>query len=484
MFANMDSSSLLFLLIGKNDTLMPYILIIILLINNIGKIRDAFKNIPFFQKTQYELNTKYIYNKREAYYYHDIPVSIWAVLYSLNNIIKKKDIVLSKARNIELPQDTMFGTDELCHMPDDNSKISINDNLWCYIDIEKKNGKYTNAYNKRQESTTEDIDEITLTIRIVTNKTVDTILSYINDVTAEYNKIKKDKIYDTLYIVKPQFVREKSHKMDYPKRIPFNTNKTFDNLFFDGKDELLSRLNMFKNCDKYKSLGLPETLGLLFYGEPGTGKTSAIKAIANYLRMNIVIVPMANIKKKKQLEDIFFDMPDIPMNKRIYVFEEIDCNGWENIVRDRRFIVDQKNDKKHEADSTNAIEIIADKLKSDSKKKDDDDDDKLTLGAILEIIDGLVETPGRIIIMTTNHKGFLDPALLRPGRIDMEIEFKKLRRCHIAQIYQKWYGMPMNLYVLNEIPDYKFTQAEISQMLFKHEKSPDDFIREITKLHL
>jgi hypothetical protein len=36
----------------------------------------------------------------------------------------------------------------------------------------------------------------------------------------------------------------------------------------------------------------------------------------------------------------------------------------------------------------------------------------------LDVLDGVVDTPGRIVIMTTNHPEMLDPALIRPGRID------------------------------------------------------------------
>jgi chaperone BCS1 len=197
--------------------------------------------------------------------------------------------------------------------------------------------------------------------------------------------------------------------------------------------------------------------------------------------MSIIIVPMNTIKTKKRLEDLFFDTRiDIPQEKRIYVFEEIDCNGWENIVRDRRFI---KEVSESNSSEVNAIELLADKLQPLNKNnnKDKDENDKLTLGSILEILDGLIECPGRVVIMTTNHKEHLDSALLRPGRIDMEIEFKKLRRGHIAQIYQKWYNKPMNIKVATDIPDYKFTQAEISQLLFKHEQNPHEFVKELMK---
>jgi hypothetical protein len=50
------------------------------------------------------------------------------------------------------------------------------------------------------------------------------------------------------------------------------------------------------------------------------------------------------------------------------------------------------------------------------------DDDKLNLTGLLNVLDGVVDTPGRIVIMTTNHPEVLDPALIRPGRIDKKLE--------------------------------------------------------------
>ena len=47
--------------------------------------------------------------------------------------------------------------------------------------------------------------------------------------------------------------------------------------------------------------------------------------------------------------------------------------------------------------------------------------DELNLMGLLNVLDGVVDTPGRILIMTTNHPELLDPALIRPGRIDKRI---------------------------------------------------------------
>ena len=48
--------------------------------------------------------------------------------------------------------------------------------------------------------------------------------------------------------------------------------------------------------------------------------------------------------------------------------------------------------------------------------------DKLDLSGILNVLDGVVDTPGRLLVMTTNHPDKLDPALIRPGRIDKNIK--------------------------------------------------------------
>jgi SpoVK/Ycf46/Vps4 family AAA+-type ATPase len=189
---------------------------------------------------------------------------------------------------------------------------------------------------------------------------------------------------------------------------------------------------------------------------------------------------MNQIKTKKRLEELFFSTKyGIPSDKRIYIFEEIDCNGWENIVKDRKLITD--NDTSHQENIVEQLTGVL-SIKNDKDKKDNDNDDKLTLGAILEVIDGLIECPGRVIIMTTNHKEHLDSALLRPGRIDMEINFKRLRHSHITEIFKKWYGYCISYEDIRKIPDYKYTQAEISQLLFKYENNSKAFIDEIIKM--
>ena len=62
----------------------------------------------------------------------------------------------------------------------------------------------------------------------------------------------------------------------------FESGKSFENVFYPQKDDIVKRINFFTNNKAwYKKRGIPYTMGFMFYGDPGCGKTSTIKAIAN-----------------------------------------------------------------------------------------------------------------------------------------------------------------------------------------------------------
>jgi chaperone BCS1 len=470
-----DPTSLVLLFIGKDHPWLPLVILITVVIQKWGQIKELYNQTILFGKTQYTLTGQIFTNIDDMYTYGHLNSSVWAIIKYINKVTKENKELLSNAISFKLPANEVFENDELVVIPASKSKIKLTPDIYCQIQINTQNREST-----RPDKTCA-IDVTTLSFTLSTSKQFNEITIFMNSILKEYTTMVDNKNKLQLRICKPQFQKGcrdiDGEDMRYPNYMDFKTNKTFDNLFFDGKDELIKRLDSFVKRDKYNVLGLPETLGLLFYGEPGTGKTSCIKAIAKYLDKHLIIVPMNQIKTKKRLEELFFSTKyGIPSDKRIYIFEEIDCNGWENIVKDRKLITD--NDTSHQETIVEQLTGVL-SIKNDKDKKDNDNDDKLTLGAILEVIDGLIECPGRVIIMTTNHKEHLDSALLRPGRIDMEINFKRLRHSHITEIFKKWYGYCISYEDIRKIPDYKYTQAEISQLLFKHKDNPKHFIREI-----
>jgi SpoVK/Ycf46/Vps4 family AAA+-type ATPase len=94
--------------------------------------------------------------------------------------------------------------------------------------------------------------------------------------------------------------------------------------------------------------------------------------------------------------------------------------------------------------------------------------DEVTLGEILTVLDGTMETPGRLVIMTSNHPELLDEALIRPGRIDVMVKFDKASAHTISQMFQAFYDTEMSRQQIEALPDKELTPAEVGQVLFKH----------------
>jgi mitochondrial chaperone BCS1 len=64
---------------------------------------------------------------------------------------------------------------------------------------------------------------------------------------------------------------------------------------------------------------------------------------------------------------------------------------------------------------------------------------RVTLSGLLNALDGVGAHEGRIIIATTNKYHALDPALIRPGRMDVHLEFKNASKCQARQLFTHFY---------------------------------------------
>jgi SpoVK/Ycf46/Vps4 family AAA+-type ATPase len=67
-------------------------------------------------------------------------------------------------------------------------------------------------------------------------------------------------------------------------------------------------------------------------------------------------------------------------------------------------------------------------------------DDALDLAGILNALDGVADSPGRIVIMTTNHPERLDPALIRPGRVHLSLHLTYMQKPEMIQMIEHYFG--------------------------------------------
>nr|CAB3458112.1 unnamed protein product [Digitaria exilis] len=228
---------------------------------------------------------------------------------------------------------------------------------------------------------------------------------------------------------------------------------TFDTLAMDPelKRSLVDDLDRFlKRREYYNRIGKAWKRGYLLYGPPGTGKSSLVAAMANYLHFNLydLDLDLSEVHSNSSLQRLLFGMD----NRSILVIEGIDCC----------FSAASREEKPDDSDS------------SDSHTEPPAPAEGITLSGLLNFIDGLWSTCGeeRIIVFTTNYKDRLDPALLRPGRMDM----------HIYMGYCGWEAfktLAHNYFLVDDHPTFpeiqelleevEVTPAAVSEMLLRSE---------------
>ena len=305
---------------------------------------------------------------------------------------------------------------------------------------------------------------------------------WIDNRVYEYNQYLKTKSCDKQQIVEISWnPKEKDLDIYYN---PWESNVSFENRFFENKDEILSKIRFFlDNPEWYKKRGIPYTLGVLLWGEPGCGKTGFIKALMNLTGRHGISIKLNSKFDMNRLREIIYNdeiYEDliIPQQNRILIFEDIDCMG--EVVKDRDL-------KEKDFSSDEPIETSR---RTSKKKKMVDDDEFVSitelgnetnfnnnLSFFLNILDGLQECPGRIIIMTTNKPEQLDKALIRPGRIDYNIHFTKATTKDVMDILKFYWSE-----LVTELPsgiNEQFSHAEIVNYC-RTSESIEETIRKLT----
>ena len=294
------------------------------------------------------------------------------------------------------------------------------------------------------------------------NTKISDLEDFVDECLVKYNKYLQKKTINDQYYFCFNSSEDNGEILNFTEKI-FKTNRTFNSIFFENKNSYIQNLDFFlKNENWYIKKGIPYHYGILLHGKPGCGKTSIIKATLEYTKRHAFVIPLNRVKTCGELENIFFQSEvnnkNIPTEKRIYIFEDIDCLC--NIVKDREL---DSDDDFSEIKIKSELEILS-KLTDISYKNKTSPEDELNLSCLLNIFDGILETPGRIIILTSNYPDKIDKALLRPGRIDKNIELKKASATIVKEILQSFYDISLEEIEelsQNKIEDNLLTPAEV-----------------------
>ncbi len=214
--------------------------------------------------------------------------------------------------------------------------------------------------------------------------------------------------------------------------------------------------------DFYKRMGVPYRRGYLFYGVPGTGKTTLVRKMAAAHKLDVCMVSLSNnIGVENYLQRLFASAP----HHSILLIEDIDVAFPRGEDDD---LVGNRDEKKGDAASI-TVDFMGISLGGAKTTK------KLSMSELFNAIDGIAAQTGCILVMTTNHIEHLDPALIRSGRIDVKIpfDFSAPRECALA--YHRFYP-DMTLTVPDEKESDRLRQSEADR-----KKSEELEMRKITR---
>jgi mitochondrial chaperone BCS1 len=184
------------------------------------------------------------------------------------------------------------------------------------------------------------------------------------------------------------------------------------------KEHLLEDMAQFRRSkQRYERLGVPYHRGYLFYGAPGTGKTSLVSALAAHFGLSIYTVNLADFNDRSLVSAV----NQVPASS-VLLFEDIDCM--------------RGSQSRSGADSCGGQNGPA---PPSTKENNNSTQNGVTLSGLLNVLDGFHAPDGVLFIMTTNHIEKLDQALRRPGRIDFTLYLGKASKHQKVELYHRFF---------------------------------------------
>jgi len=201
------------------------------------------------------------------------------------------------------------------------------------------------------------------------------------------------------------------------------------------KDRILGDINEYLHTATarwYANRGIPYRRGYLFAGPPGTGKSSLAWAIAGVFGLDIYCISL--VEPSLTEEDLGLMFTSLP-RRCVVLLEDIDSAG---LIK--RQEADVQTNKSKEDDAAAKLGAEISKALTTTQQNNSRNKQGISLSGLLNAIDGVASHEGRVLVMTSNFPEKLDDALIRPGRIDMRIDFPKSTRSQMSELFTRMYS--------------------------------------------
>lgn len=209
----------------------------------------------------------------------------------------------------------------------------------------------------------------------------------------------------------------------------------------DGqRDTLAADVAQFLDSeDAYNRMGVPWHRGYLLYGPPGTGKTSLARALATEFNLDVWYIPLTDLDQDTKLLGLIAEVGAGSM----LLLEDIDTL--------------------RAATDRNATGVdVAEEAPFG-----------ISAGGLFNSLDGVATPHGLITVMTTNHIDRLDPALIRPGRVDRQVHIDYLDSPQFLELVRTFLHVDFDLDTDAWNAGDAMTAADVVDVLKVHLDDPD-----------
>ena len=280
----------------------------------------------------------------------------------------------------------------------------------------------------------------------VTSDHVGSLLDLVSHIRHTYDAQRNAKKWEQSFLT--PIPSPSSNGVQYWSSRASRNKKTMDTIALDAdmKEMIVTDIERFLASEEwYQKLGLPWNRGYMLCGPPGCGKTTLIKALSFTYELDIYYLSLGEVASDEALKSLFGQLPA----RCMLVLEDVDC--MTDVLHRRDEAEDLKMDDE--------IAVVTAGCKKKNKKSDFN---TLTLSAVLNLLDGVVSSHGRVLVMTSNHPEKLDPALLRPGRCDVTVTLGKCSISQIKQFYKIYFGSEPASGLFDTRLDNLLTPAQVS----------------------